>query len=54
MPVYDYKCPACGSKAIITHSVAVTPKIVCSCGVEKVRVPSTPAVTFKGLGWGKD
>lgn len=54
MPVYDYKCPVCGSKATITHSVVVTPRIVCHCGAEKVRVMSVPAVSFKGKGWGKD
>jgi putative FmdB family regulatory protein len=54
MPVYDYKCPVCGSKATITHSLVVTPRIVCHCGAEKVRVMSVPAVSFKGKGWGKD
>ena len=32
MPLYDYKCPACGSEKEVQHSMSEIGKIEVSCG----------------------
>jgi putative FmdB family regulatory protein len=55
MPVYDFKCPKCGSFATRTQSItAPTPKVKCVCKTQMVKVIHSPAVSFRGTGWGRE
>lgn len=54
MPTYDYKCPDCGYKEEVTHSLTWTLDIVCPACTgsgSMVRVFSAPATVFKGQGF---
>lgn len=57
MPIYDYKCPACARsfEGIVKHA-GDTPD-ACWCGnpgENLERLPSAPAIAFRGGGWYAD
>ena len=54
MPAYEYKCSTCASTVTIIRSITEMEALpVCiTCAIELTRVYDTPAVTFKGNGWG--
>jgi putative FmdB family regulatory protein len=57
MPAYEYKCKDCGITITIVRGIKDEEhKPVCiSCKAVMPRVyESAPAVTFLGIGWGKD
>ncbi len=48
MPLFDYECPECG-KVITDH-----PLVWCDCPacvIAMWKLPSAPALAFKGDGW---
>lgn len=56
MPTYEYKCPACSSMKPVTASFddeLIAPKCD-TCLLSMVRDYSSPAVIFRGKGWGGD
>jgi putative FmdB family regulatory protein len=56
MPIYDYRCAACGHRIEVVHGVDAPGPMVCpSCGVEGSmrKLIAAPAVHFKGSGWAK-
>ena len=56
MPLYDYRCDACGHKFDELQKVSDEPIRLCpSCGEEKARrVVSNSSFQLKGSGWYKD
>ena len=51
MPLYEYQCVECGRFEII-HKVSDAPLSACpKCGREVHKLPSAPAIQFKGTGW---
>ena len=54
MPIYDYRCTACGRSVEVVHSIAGTGPATCEvCGGAMRKLVSTPAIHFKGSGWAK-
>jgi putative FmdB family regulatory protein len=54
MPLYDYRCTACGHEVEVMHSVHGTGPEACErCGAPMRKALSTPAIHFKGSGWAK-
>jgi len=56
MPLYDVKCKKCGKKWVDVFATSPTADVLqkCSCGsIEFEKLPSAPAVHFKGEGWTK-
>ncbi len=56
MPIYDYRCDACGHRIEVVHGVhGHGPKVCPSCGTEgrMRKLIAAPAVHFKGSGWAK-
>lgn len=54
MPVYDYRCSACGHEVEVTHGIHDAGPSACqSCGGPMRKALSTPAIHFKGSGWAK-
>ena len=53
MPLYEYKCDACGQQFELIRRHADPPVDVCTlCGKGPVnRLFSSPAIQFKGSGW---
>jgi putative FmdB family regulatory protein len=52
MPLYEYRCSACGRATEAIQSVHDDPLTVCeSCGGELKKQVSSPAFQFKGSGW---
>jgi putative FmdB family regulatory protein len=53
MPLYEYECEACGSRFEVIRKFSDPPLETCTrCGNGPVqRLPSTPAIQFKGSGW---
>ncbi len=51
MPLYEYQCEACGRFEVIRKfsDSALSGCPTCGNGVEKL--PSAPAIQFKGTGW---
>ena len=52
MPLFEYECSQCGHRFEKIHkfsdrSVKTCPK----CGGKVARLPSAPAIQFKGSGW---
>lgn len=52
MPLYEYECDACGHRFEVIQKfsdalVAICPK----CGGTVQKLPSSPAIQFKGSGW---
>jgi putative FmdB family regulatory protein len=56
MPYYDYKCNTCDLKMSVIRKIDEPERnpLCANCVKDLVRVYDTPAVTFKGTGWGKD
>jgi putative FmdB family regulatory protein len=56
MPIYDYKCKTCDLRMSVIRKINepdITP-VCANCLKDLIRVYDTPAVSFKGTGWGKD
>ncbi len=52
MPIYEYRCDACGKKFEKIQKFADAPLIVHEeCGGPVERLISSPAFHFKGTGW---
>ena len=51
MPLYEYQCPKCGRFEVI-RKFSDEPLTTCpTCGAEVQKMPSAPAIQFKGTGW---
>jgi putative FmdB family regulatory protein len=54
MPLYDYRCAACGHEVEVMHSVHGTGPDLCErCGGPMRKALSPPAIHFRGSGWAK-
>jgi putative FmdB family regulatory protein len=56
MPIYEYRCSACGHRTEILHGINDEgPRFCPACGAEgKLRKAITaPSIVFKGSGWAK-
>ncbi|HEX7223467.1 MAG TPA: zinc ribbon domain-containing protein [Candidatus Limnocylindrales bacterium] len=56
MPIYDYRCSACGHLTEIVHGINDHGPTFCpECGAEGTMSKgfTTPAIHFKGSGWAK-
>jgi putative FmdB family regulatory protein len=52
VPIYDYRCDACGHAFSAVQAMTEAPLERCpQCGSRPRRVPSRPAIVFKGSGW---
>ena len=52
MPLYEYRCTACGYSFEKIQSFSAPPESVCpKCSGELIRPLSAPALQFKGAGW---
>ena len=53
MPLYEYQCDACGRRFEVIQKFSDPPVDACrECGKGPVhRLPSSPAIQFKGSGW---
>ena len=52
MPLYEYKCEACGHRLEALQQVSEPPLTKCpECGGELKKLLSAPAFQFKGSGW---
>lgn len=56
MPIYDYRCTACGSVTEVRHGINdPSPPFCPQCGAEGTlrKAFAPPTVHFKGSGWAK-
>lgn len=54
MPLYDYRCGACGREIEVMHGIHERGPATCeTCGGAMSKVLSRPAIHFKGSGWAK-
>lgn len=52
MPLYEYRCTACGYSFEKIQSFAAEPESVCpKCQGVLIRPVTAPALQFKGAGW---
>lgn len=52
MPLYEYRCEACGRTEEVMQAFSDPPLSTCeSCGGPLKKLLSAPAVQFKGNGW---
>ncbi|MCS7263808.1 MAG: hypothetical protein NZ805_03125 [Armatimonadetes bacterium] len=52
MPVYDYRCDACGYTFEVFHSVDERPDVKCDkCGQQARKLFRPVPIIFKGSGW---
>lgn len=53
MPIYEYRCGACGHEMELLQKIADEPLLKCpSCGEEQLRkLVSAAGFRFKGGGW---
>ena len=53
MPLYEYRCDACGERFEVIQKFSDPPPAACTkCGKGPVeRLMSSPAIQFKGSGW---
>jgi putative FmdB family regulatory protein len=52
MPLYDYRCEACGDVFEVKQRICDQPLTVhANCGGRVERLLSPPALQFKGSGW---
>jgi putative FmdB family regulatory protein len=53
VPLYEYECDACGRRFEVIQKFSDPPVEQCKeCGKGPVhRLPSSPAIQFKGTGW---
>jgi putative FmdB family regulatory protein len=56
MPTYHYRCKTCDLKMVVIRKLDEPERtpICVNCVKDLVRIYDSPAVTFKGTGWGKD
>jgi putative FmdB family regulatory protein len=56
VPVYEYRCTACGHRTDILHGINQPgPNFCPNCGAEATmrKTISAPSIHFKGSGWAK-
>ncbi len=54
MPLYDYRCTACGREVEVMHGIYDSGPSECQhCGGAMRKALSPPAIHFKGSGWAK-
>ena len=54
MPLYDYRCTACGFVVEVMHGIGGSGPETCeACGGVMRKAVSTPSIHFKGSGWAK-
>ena len=54
MPLYEYKCTACGDRVEILQKMNDPPHAICEqCGAAMKKLFSSPAIQFKGSGFYK-
>jgi putative FmdB family regulatory protein len=52
MPIYEYRCEACGEITEVIQRFADAPLAICPrCGGALKKMVSAPAFQFKGTGW---
>ena len=52
MPLYEYQCEACEERFERIQKFSDPPVEICpSCGGTVKKLPSSPAIQFKGTGW---
>jgi len=52
MPLYEYKCPSCGTRFERIQKFSDPPEASCpNCQAPAQRQLSPPAIQFKGSGW---
>lgn len=52
MPLYEYKCSACGYQFEVIQKFSDQPDQICPrCNHQSERLLSAPAIQFKGSGW---
>jgi putative FmdB family regulatory protein len=52
MPLYEYQCEACGTRVEKIQKFSDPPLATCgACGGAMRKLPSSPAIQFKGTGW---
>jgi putative FmdB family regulatory protein len=52
MPLYEYLCGSCGHRFERIQKFSDAPLTECpSCGGPVEKLPSSPAIQFKGSGW---
>lgn len=51
MPLYEYSCPQCGRFELIRKFSDRPLKACPTCGKAVQKLPSAPAIQFKGTGW---
>jgi putative FmdB family regulatory protein len=54
MPLYDYRCAACGREVEVMHGIHESGPTACdACGGRMYKLLSPPTIHFKGSGWAK-
>lgn len=54
VPIYDYRCDACGHAFSAVQSYTDDTLDICpQCGARPRKLMSSPAIVFKGSGWYK-
>jgi putative FmdB family regulatory protein len=56
VPIYEYRCTACGHRTDILHGINQPgPNFCPACGAEATmrKTISAPSIHFKGSGWAK-
>ena len=51
MPLYEYQCSQCGTFELIQKFSDPTLTSCPTCGKDVHKLPSAPAIQFKGSGW---
>jgi putative FmdB family regulatory protein len=51
VPLYEYQCPQCGRFEIIRRFSDGVLSACPTCGKDVQKLPSAPAIQFKGTGW---
>ena len=52
MPLYEYECEACGHRFEVIQKFSDALVDTCGrCGGKVNKLPSSPAIQFKGSGW---
>jgi putative FmdB family regulatory protein len=52
MPLYEYECDLCAHRFEVIQKFSDAPIAVCpKCGGVVHKLPSSPAIQFKGSGW---
>jgi putative FmdB family regulatory protein len=51
VPLYEYQCPHCGRFEVIRKFSDAPLRACPTCGKDIQKLPSAPAIQFKGTGW---